>query len=367
MFPVINVASGNMCPMLPKSRIVAILSIGLGLALILWAVLAPRLVHNEAKMPLDLEQSTFTLRDDGARSRLLADGRMLDVPVERQTHMEILPPADGEVATLRVGVTDSRVNQQADLDRLISATVWSLTINRATGEATGPASVTDQLASPTREVPINGYWLKFPADAQQTSYDAFDVTLRDVVPAVFEESYERGGREIYVYRQTIEPTNVAQKYASFMNTTELDAPASGEGEEPARGQQAYLFHSGTRDIHVDQVSGMVVNVEENIEDYFGDAEGNKLEEVLTFNGAMSDADVDAMISQASSVSDGAVARIINYIVLAVGILLALAGALVAFGVIGRKKRADEGAYDDYDETYEGEDLDHGNGAHALRD
>lgn len=343
MFPVIDVIDGIMCPMLPKSRIVAILSIGLGLAMILWAVLAPRLVHNEAKMPLDLEQSTFTLRDDSARSRLLADGRMLDVPVERQTHMEILPPADGDIATLRVGVTDSRVNQQADLDRLISASVWSLTIDRTTGEVTGSASVTDQLASQPREVPVNGYWLKFPADAQQTTYDAFDVTLRDVVPAVFEESYERGGREIYVYRQNIEPTNVAQKYASFLNTTQLDVPISenaGEAvEAPAESdqQQAYLFHSGTRDIHVDRVSGLIVNVDESIEDYYGDAEGNKLEDVLTFNGAMSDEDVDAMISQASGVSDGALAKIINYIVLAAGISLTIVGALYAFGVLGRKK------------------------------
>lgn len=322
-----------MSPMLPKSRIVAILSIGLGLAMILWAVLAPRLVHNEAKMLLDMEHSTFTLRDDQAQSRLLADGRILDVPVERQMHMEILPPADGQVATLRVGVTDSRVNQQDDLDRLISASVWSVTIDRATGEATGPASVVDQLASPTREVPVNGYWLKFPADAQQTSYDGFDVTLRDTVPAVFEESYERGGREIYVYRQDIEPTNVAQKYASFFNTTQI-----GDGEE-GTGEQAYLFHSGTRDIHVDQVSGLVVNIEENIDDYYGDAEGNKLEDVLTFNGAMSDEDVDAMISQASGVSDGAVARTVNYIVLAVGILLTLVGALMAFGVLGNRRQS----------------------------
>lgn len=361
-----------MCPMLPKSRIAAILSIGLGLALIVWAVLAPRFVHDEAKMPLDLEQSTFTLRDDGARSRLLADGRMLDVPVERQTHMEILPPADGDIATLRVGVTESRVNRQADLDRLINATVWSVTIDRTTGEATGPASVTDQLASPTREVPVNGYWLKFPADAQQTTYDAFDVTLRDVVPAVFEESYERGGREIYVYRQNIEPTNVAQKYASFLNTTQLERPvasndnAEGEAEaaaeEPAK-EQAYLFHSGTRDIHVDQVSGLIVNVEESIEDYYGDADGNKLEDVLTFNGAMSDEDVDAMISQASGVSDGSLARIINYIVLAAGILITLIGALCAFGAVGRKKNSSAEVVVDYD----AEQVDHHRAKHAVRD
>ena len=49
--------------MLPKSRIVSAVILGVGLALLAAGVLYPRIVVTDARMPLNLEQTTVTLVD----------------------------------------------------------------------------------------------------------------------------------------------------------------------------------------------------------------------------------------------------------------------------------------------------------------
>lgn len=308
--------------MLPRSRILAVLGLGLGLALVAWGILAPSFLMSDARLPLDLSYTTLTLRDEKATTRVVGKDLVVQAPVTRQFHTEILPPSDENTATVRVGVTDMRESLQKDLDRLISATVWSYSIDRRSGAATSQATVADQLASPTRSVTIDGQWLKFPTDAEKTTYEVFDVTLRKTLPAVFTEETVKEGRTLYRYRQEIQPTNVAQLYHSVLNTTTF---RDGENTTPG-----YLFHSGTRDWLVDQKTGLVIDVEEKIDDYFGDAEGVKREDVLTFNGKVSEDHVSELLHQASGVSDGKLVRIINYVVLAVGVILTIVGAAGAF-------------------------------------
>lgn len=304
--------------MLPTTRILSVLLLGLGVALVAVGILAPRWVNTDARLPLDLSQTTFTLVDDHARTRLINDGRVLDAGVVRQWHMDILPPTDADTATVRIGVTDVRKSRQADVDRLIQASVWTYPLDRLSGEALAPATVSAQLGSPTESVPVDGAWLKFPSDAQQTTYEVFDPTLRSTTPAVFSGEIDRGGRTIYRYSQEIKPTNVAEKYASVFNTTQKDE------------NTLYLYHSGNRQWYVDQISGLVVDVEENIEDYFGDADGTRREDALIFHGRMSEDNKAALFEQASAVSDGSVARVLYRVALAAGAVLSVVGLMGAF-------------------------------------
>ncbi|CAB0848603.1 hypothetical protein FRC0360_00405 [Corynebacterium diphtheriae] len=304
--------------MLPTTRILSVLLLGLGVALVAVGILAPRWVNTDARLPLDLSQTTFTLVDDHARTRLINDGRVLDAGVVRQWHMDILPPTDADTATVRIGVTDVRKSRQADVDRLIQASVWTYPLDRLSGEALAPATVSAQLGSPTESVAVDGAWFKFPSDAQQTTYEVFDPTLRSTTPAVFSEESDRGGRTIYRYSQEIKPTNVAEKYASVFNTTQKDE------------NTLYLYHSGNRQWYVDQISGLVVDVEENIEDYFGDADGTRREDALIFHGRMSEDDKAALFEQASAVSDGSVARVLYRVALAAGAVLSVVGLMGAF-------------------------------------
>ena len=63
--------------------------------------------------------------------------------------------------------------------------------------------------------------MKFPTDAEATSYPVLDTTLRQARPADFVESTEVDGRTIMHYRQVIEKANVAESFADPSNTTTL--------------------------------------------------------------------------------------------------------------------------------------------------
>ncbi|AKE40520.1 putative secreted protein [Corynebacterium kutscheri] len=319
--------------MLPTSRILSVIVLGLGLALVAWGIAAPRVIDADARMPLDLEKTTFRLIDDSATTRLIHNGQIIQVPFTRQLHMTILPPSDNDTATVRVGYTDMRTSMQSENERLSTASVWSYSFDRVSGESTSAAVVADQLASPTQEVELSGGWLKFPVDTQQTSYDIFDVTARQSIPAVFSAAEQRDGRTVYRFVQEIEPINVARNYNSVANTIEVDV----DGEA----QTAYLYHSGTRELYVDQITGLIVDWHENIDDYYGDEQGKKLEQALLFQGSLAAEDAQALLVQASGVSDGHTFRLVNYIVLGFGIVLSIIGMAGAF-LVGRRRLATEG-------------------------
>lgn len=312
--------------MLPKSRILAALLIGLGVTLIVGGLVAPRVLAADGRLPLDLEHTTWTLTDDSATTRLLADGRELDTPVTKQLHMDVQDPASADTATVRVGSTLMRDSRQEESDRLITASTWGYELNRSTGEATGPARLTHTMGMPPTEVDVPGVWMKFPADAEQTTYDVFDETLREAQPATFVEETEIGGRTVYQYRQEIEPTNVAQRYASFFNTTDLD------------GTQGMLHHSATTDYYVDQITGIVLDVETEIDDFYAPAGAEDDPEArapfLKFSGSRDDAQVQAAVSELNDRLDPSTVQIVRWIVVGIGALVlvfALAGAFLLGG------------------------------------
>ena len=235
--------------MLPTSRVVSALLLGVGVAGLSAGLATPTFIEAEPTLPLDLEHTTWTMTDENATTRLLQDGRQLQVPVTAQWHIALQEPADDEQVTLRVGSSWMRSSMQEEKDRLITAQVWSYPIDRLTGDARADAAVSHTMASPVSTVPVTGLWWKFPAGAEKTSYDVFDETLRDSAPAVFEEEMEMDGRTVYRYHQDIEPTNVAKKYNNYQTML------SGEdGTE-------YLFHSAQRDFYVDKISGMIVDLD----------------------------------------------------------------------------------------------------------
>lgn len=330
-FSAYSPACGNICPMLPKSRILSVLILGLGGALVIAGLLAPRFFHVDGRLPMDLQETTFSITDEQARTRLMSDpdGRVLESPVTRQLHLEIQNPVDADSATVRVGASLARDSQQSDLDRLITAEVWNYRIDRNTGEALTPVTVTDQLASPTREIDIDGVWVKFPSDAQQTTYEVFDQTLRDTYPAVFQEELEMEGQKVYRYRQEIEPQNVAQQWNGIFNTTNFE-------NEDGSVEQGYLFHGAQRDFFVDQNSGLIVDIHETVDDYYGNAAGEPRETVLEFDGKMSAEQVSQQLSQAAEVPEKATAQLIRWIVVGAGGLLILLGLVGAFGIFGSR-------------------------------
>lgn len=309
--------------MLPKSRILSALLVGLGAALMVGGLLSPALINADGRLPLDLENTTWTIRDEQAETRLLTspDGRVLNVPVSRQLHLDVQEPATEDNVSVRVGATTMRDSMQADADRLITAHTWSYVMDRVSGEAETDADLIHTIGFPPETVPVDGHWLKLPSDAEQTTYPVFDETLRESRPAVFVEERQVEGRTIYQYRQVIEPTNVAELYEGFFTATEVD------------GEQWPLFHSVTRDLHVDQVTGLVVDVEESVDDFYApsaDAPAAERQTVLRFEGSRDDAQVSASLTELDGRLDPGAAQVIRWVVVGVGATLVLIGVIGAF-------------------------------------
>ena len=315
--------------MLPTSRLLSFLLLGVGVAMLVAGLVAPRFLPADARLPLGLEAPTYSLVDDAADTRLMndPDGRVVTAPVTHQLHMEIQNPSDADTATLRIGETYMRGSQQEELDRLISAEVWSYGIDRTTGEATTPATLTDQLASPVSEVPVDGVWLKFPSDAQQTTYDVFDPRLRETRPAEFAEELEMNGRTVYRYRQEIEPTDISEIYESAFTTVTF--PDLTEG---------HWFHAVTRDLLVDRVSGLVVEIREDSDDYYATPEGEQRQQILLFEGRMPQEQIEALLDAAATVRDPGTADTVRRVVGGLGGLLTVLGLAGAFGAFGRGRR-----------------------------
>jgi hypothetical protein len=318
--------------MLPKSRVISIVLLGLGVALLVAGIVTPQLLHASARLPLDLTGATYTLTDeDGTALKMSEEGtEEYNGPVTYQMHVDVQDPSDAQNATVSIGESTFRGFGDDDaIENLVQAQIWNYSIDRITGEATSEAEISYQLASPMTTSAVDGYWFKFPSDAAKTTYPAYDPTLRAARDAVFEEELEVDGRTVYRYHQEIEPVNVATLYAGAFNTTQLETEDGGT-------EAGYLFHSGTRELYVDQETGLLIGMDVDIHDYYADREGNADHDALVLNASSTDEDRAAMLAQAAEVPKESTARNVR-----LGLLIA-GGVLAVLGLIGtfwpRRKR-----------------------------
>lgn len=312
--------------MLPTSRILSVLLAGVGAALVVAGLLAPNVLLSGNRLPLALGEATWTITDpNGTR-----DGEA--APVTRQLHMEIQEPSDSDTASVRVGDTLRAGESGSDFNDLLTASTWSFAVDRVTGAATGPAEALLVMGMPATQLPIDGAWLTFPAPATQDTVEVFDPVLRGSAPAEFAGEEKIAGRTVYRYAQHIEPTNVAMRYADPRNTLTLE----GENGEP---QRTFLHHAADREILVDQETGVVVGVDEKVDDYYADAEGNGVQNVVTYDGVMDQQDVEKLVQKVADAQTAAADRGLWRVLAWVGAALTLAGLAGALRP-GRAARRD---------------------------
>lgn len=299
-----------------QSRFIGPLLLALGVALVVGGLAAPRFLLGDARLPLNLQHTTWTIADPGG----VRDGK--PAPVVRQLHMEIRNPSGADRVSVRVGDSLRAGDLGSDFDNLVSASTWAFSMDRVSGEVADPADVQLVMAMPATQVPIQGAWLKFPSDVERRDYDVFDPTLRTALPASFVGEETVAGRTVYVFRQEVGPTNVAKLYADPLNTAMV---ADAEGNE----QRAFRFHAATRELRVDQGTGLVVGINERVDDYYADAAGRGLRNIVTYDGVMDGADVEANVGQLTRVVSQSLSRKVTLACIGLGALLALAG-LAAF-------------------------------------
>lgn len=307
-----------------QSRIWSALLVGLGVALIVGGLVAPRFLLGDGRLPLNLGDVTWTIEDPNG----MRDGKA--APVTRQLHLEIRDPSDADVASVRVGDSIRAGEAGTDFDNLVTASTWAFAMDRVTGQANSPAQVQLIMGMPAAEVDIDGVWLKYPADVRKETYDVFDTTLRGTAPAEFIGEEEIAGRTVYRFRQHIAPTNIAQRYADPLNTGSVEGP---DGELI----RTFRYHSAERELLVDQVSGLVVGIEEKVDQYYGDASGKGLQNIVLYDGTMDPAQVEALAKDLGNMTSAARSRTVTWIVIGVGSLLALAGLIGS--IAGARRRS----------------------------
>ncbi|MDK6493289.1 DUF3068 domain-containing protein [Corynebacterium coyleae] len=295
--------------MLRFSRSLAALVAGVGIALVVAGVLAPRVLLSGERLPLALGDATWTITDpDGMRAGESA-------PVTRQLHLEVMEPSGDERAAIRVGDSVRAGEAPGDFENLVSATTWSYELDRVSGEALSPAQAQVIFAMPAAEVPVDGAWLKFPSPAPASDVDVFDPVLRGSAVARFVDTQEIGGRTVNRYQQTVAPTNVAQRYADPRNTLTID------------GERTFFTHAAERELLVDEQTGVVVGINERVDDYYADAEGNGVQNVLTYDGRMDEAQVTELVQRVGQAQPKAANPLLWWIVTGVGAVLALVGLI----------------------------------------
>lgn len=295
--------------MLRFSRSLAALVAGVGIALVVAGMLAPRVLLSGERLPLALGDATWTITDpDGMRAGESA-------PVTRQLHLEVMEPSGDERAAIRVGDSVRAGEAPGDFENLVSATTWSYELDRVSGEALSPAQAQVIFAMPAAEVPVDGAWLKFPSPAPASDVDVFDPVLRGSAVARFVDTQEIGGRTVNRYQQTVAPTNVAQRYADPRNTLTID------------GERTFFTHAAERELLVDEQTGVVVGINERVDDYYADAEGNGVQNVLTYDGRMDEAQVTELVQRVGDAQPKAANPLLWWIVTGVGAVLALVGLI----------------------------------------
>ena len=151
--------------------------------------------------------------------------------------------------------------------------------------------------------------------------------LRGSAPAEFDGEEGIAGRTVYRYAQHIEPTNVAMRYADPRNTLTID------------GERTFLHHAVDREILVDQETGVVVGIDEKVDDFYADAEGNGVQNVVTYDGVMDRQDVEKLVYKVGDAQTAAADRGLWRVLAWVGAALTLAGLAGALRP-GRAARRD---------------------------
>ncbi|MGO3362903.1 MAG: DUF3068 domain-containing protein [Corynebacterium sp.] len=313
--------------MLPRSRVAAVLVLGLGCVLIAVGLALPALVPPERPVPLSLSESQLSLHDPEAEVGPSYLGEDADgpvtAPVTKTYAVTLGEPAEEDSASAQVGVTSLRDDVEDENAALLDAEVWSYRIDRMSGASLGEAKVADVPGTPAADSSVSGQWLSFPRDTEQQEYPVFDNLLRRDLPAHFVQTEDIGGTEVYVFRQDLEAEPVGQENPGYFRGS------TSAGDD---GGDAPLMRSGTREFRVEPSSGMIVSVSEDLRDFYaasgdaggGDGADGEVELLSSFTGETPGEEREDLLSQATELGEDRPTR-------PWGIALTVTGAIVALG------------------------------------
>ncbi|GAB2674185.1 PorA family protein [Thalassiella azotivora] len=231
-------------------RVVGLVLIGLGVAALVIApllrfVVAPAMI----KAPLDQYSVTVSQADDATYLNLgelrVEEGRTM---VATRTVKGDAPAGDGDTAVydVFVKVMDPELPGSGE-DQLVTASTDRVAFDRRTSEAVNCCGE----AVNGEPVEHEGIEYKFPFDAEQRTYQYFDINIGEATDMEFVAEEELEGLTVYKYEQVVNPTRIA----------ELDVPGTLLGD--AEGTvEVGRYYSVVRTVWVEPTTGMILKGQE---------------------------------------------------------------------------------------------------------
>ncbi|AZA14439.1 porin PorA family protein [Corynebacterium choanae] len=314
--------------MLPKSRLVSVFVLGLGIAMITAAVLGGAFVHRDARLPAAQEIATLAIVDPAAEVASAAGEELVTKPVTMQRHLTIADPFAADQAGVRIGY--AWVADDGDPAGLIDASIWGYRINRITGLQISPTVVSSLPGMPPAKVELHGLTIKFPADIEQTTVQYVDPTLRATFPMNRTDAFTRDGRDIDVWTQTIPDSIVGEFYASPTNTGQVTTAAGVT-------RPVLKHYAAKRELHVDHRTGIIIAQREQVQLSYVTVDGEERFPTLRFDGINSDQSQQELLDFAATLPTGAGLLAIRILLAAGGALAVILGLIGVFGLFGRKQ------------------------------
>lgn len=291
--------------------LVALGAVLLGAALAIRLLLAPDLV----RLPLD---QTASATAAGSDVTYLDFSTLEEVDgVDATVRLEVQGDAGSEDASDDVAVWSSGTTVTAEDGTLITASSYTACLDRREARSVdcGSEAIDEEPAD------VDGLTVTFPFGVEQRDYDVWNVTTAQTFPARFEGEEEIEGLEVYRFVQEIPETVIRQ--------TEVPGELAGVPDEES--VEADVVYSNTRTLWVEPVSGVLVTSSEAPVTVLRAPDGSTGATILRAEFAASDETVSAGVERAED-NKGKVtliSRTLPLAVAALGLLLVIAGAVIA--------------------------------------
>src|SRR3954453_840523 len=309
-----------------RRRMIGLVLLGIG-AFCVVAALAVRLVLAPQLIVLPLDQDGSSVATGTATVFYPGDlTQHSNVPV--RAGRDVIGDAKAPGAGPDVAVWTMSLKLTDPAGALIAVTEDRVCLNRHNAEAVN--CVSERLDGDNR-VRHSGLSYTFPFGVEQRDYDMYDTTAKKTFPARFSGVEQIQGTEVYKFVQTV-PDTV---------TEQMEVPAPLVGGPQGSDAMADRHYSNTRTIWVEPTSGVIINGQEQVLQYFQGQDGTRGVTLLDGLIAFDKDTVAAGLDRAREAKDQ-IKTLTLYLPIGLGVVGVL--ALVGGALLARRPRGSEVTY-----------------------
>jgi hypothetical protein len=284
-----------------------------------------------AVIPTDLDSTVVAENPPGEPATYFSIADLAEVSGElgNQTHAQVDTAAsadmtaelDRDVLVVRTyACTDDIAIDCSTIRYPLSGALSTFLIDRRSGEPVAWDEATLETGGSTDSVEFEGLTIKFPFNAQRTTYQFWNADLRTSIPVEFTGETSVDGLAAYEYRSTVEPTVLGQ----------IDVPGSIIGMDDEPTVTVDRVSSSETTYVVEPESGVIISAT-SVQDSYAELDGEKVLTITdgTFTTPQSAADETVATYRPLSKALYAVRVLAPVVGSIVGVLLLALAALLA--------------------------------------